>query len=223
MKMNKTLISTMLAITAFGFTASANAQNADAEASCPGCHGVVINGIQAVGSGGGKACGQRSEASWISTIDRMNGKNCGAQNVAGIAKYLAGIGLTPPPTVAPTTTTTTTTRAPTTVAPTTVAPTTTTTTAAPGVTTTNTAGPMTTTTTTTTVAATTTTTMSSGCNTYVNGTTQYKYSGSGSCHGHSDDGTGIHNVRDQNWCKKHMTHFNSSGNHTHAYPHPLCM
>ena len=92
MKMNKTLISTVLAISAFGFAANANAVNADAEASCPGCHGVVINGIQAVGSGGGKNCDQRSEAAWIDTIDRMNAKNCGANNVAGIAKYLAGIG-----------------------------------------------------------------------------------------------------------------------------------
>lgn len=79
----------------------------------------------------------------------------------------------------------------------------------------------TTSTTVTTAATTTTTTL---CNTYVNGTTQYPYSGKGSCHGHSDDGTTTgHIVRDQKWCRKHMTHFNGNGNHTHAYPHPACM
>lgn len=73
----------------------------------------------------------------------------------------------------------------------------------------------------TTTSSTTTTTL---CNTYVNGTSQHPYSGSGSCHGHSDDRTTTgHIVRDQKWCRKHMTHFNSSGNHTHAYPHPVCM
>ena len=72
-----------------------------------------------------------------------------------------------------------------------------------------------------TVATTTTTTL---CNTYVNGTTQYKYSGSGSCHSFALDlVTGAHIVRDQQYCQKHMTHFNSSGNHVHAYPHPSCM
>ena len=75
--------------------------------------------------------------------------------------------------------------------------------------------------TTTTVATTTTTTL---CNAYVNGTTQYKYSGSGSCHSFALDlVTGAHIVRDQKYCRQHMTHFNSSGNHVHAYPHPACM
>ena len=78
-----------------------------------------------------------------------------------------------------------------------------------------------TTTTSTTTSSTPTTTL---CNTYVNGTTQYKYSGSGSCHSFALDlVTGAHIVRDQQYCQKHMTHFNSSGNHVHAYPHPSCM
>ena len=73
----------------------------------------------------------------------------------------------------------------------------------------------------TTVATTTTTTL---CNTVVNGTTQYPYSGSGSCHSFAnDDVTGAHIVRDQSYCKKHISHFNSKGNHVHAYPHPACM
>ena len=75
--------------------------------------------------------------------------------------------------------------------------------------------------TTTTVATTTTTTL---CNPYVNGTTQHKYSGSGSCHSFALDlVTGAHIVREQKYCRQHMTHFNSSGNHVHAYPHPACM
>ena len=74
---------------------------------------------------------------------------------------------------------------------------------------------------TTTVSSTTTTTL---CNTYVNGTTQFPYSGSGSCHSFAiDDLSGAHIVRDQSYCKKHMSHFNSKGNHVHAYPHPACM
>ena len=76
---------------------------------------------------------------------------------------------------------------------------------------------------TTTTSSTTTTTL---CNTYVNGTTQHPYSGSGSgsCHSFAnDDVTGVHIVRDQSYCKKHMSHFNSKGNHVHAYPHPMCM
>ena len=78
-----------------------------------------------------------------------------------------------------------------------------------------------TTSTTTTVLSTTTTTL---CNTYVNGTTQYPYSGSGSCHSFAnDDVTAAHIVRDQSYCKKHMSHYNSKGNHVHAHPHPMCM
>ena len=240
MKMNKTLISTVLAISAFGFAANANAVNADAEASCPGCHGVLIDGVQAVGSGGGKNCSQRSEAAWVDTINRMNGKNCGANNVAGIAKYLAtfGAATTTTTTTKATTTstapiTTTTAATTTTTAPITTTTATTTTTTAPidtGTTTTaadttTTAAVTTTTATTetpTTVATTTTTTMA-GCNTYVNGTTQYKYSGKGSCHGHDDTGVEGHVVKDERWCQKHMSHTNSNGNHTHAYPHPTCM
>ena len=73
----------------------------------------------------------------------------------------------------------------------------------------------------TTTSSTTTTTL---CNSYVNGTTQYKYSGSGSCHSFTLDlVTGAHIVRDQKYCQQHMSHFNSSGNHVHAYPHPVCM
>ena len=67
----------------------------------------------------------------------------------------------------------------------------------------------------TTVATTTTTTLK--CNTSVNSTTQYKYSGSGSCHDKD------HQVNPERWCKKHAPHLNSNGSHVHAYPHPLCM
>ena len=75
--------------------------------------------------------------------------------------------------------------------------------------------------TTTTTSSTTSTTL---CNAYVNGTTQYPYSGSGSCHSFTLDlVTGAHIVRDQKYCQQHMSHFNSSGNHVHAYPHPVCM
>ena len=243
MKINKTILSAVLATAALGLTANANAVNADAENSCPGCHGVVINGMQAVGSGGGKNCAPRSEAEWVVTIDRMNGKNCGASNVAGIAKYLFAFGTTTnlgttttttlpvttttTTTLPVTTTTTTTTTLPTTTTTTTTLPVTTTTTLPVTTTSTTTTVPVTTTTTTTpqttntTVATTTTTT--SGCNTYVNGTTQYPYSGSGSCHGHGDDGTGNHIVQNQKWCQKHVLHMNSSGSHAHAYPHPRCL
>lgn len=82
----------------------------DAEISCPGCHGVLINGAQAVGTGGGRNCAQRSEADWITTIDRMNAKGCGAENVFGIANYLANFdsSVTTPTTLTTSTTTTTT-------------------------------------------------------------------------------------------------------------------
>ena len=181
----------------------------DSKNSCPSCHGIVINGIQAVGSGGGRNCAQRSESAWVATINKMVGKGCpDVTDVQGAARYLASIGAT--------TTTTTTTKATTTTTATTAVQTTTT--APIGDTTTTGA------TTTITVGTTTTTTAMTGCNTYVNGTTQYKYGGSGSCHGHGDDlVTGDHVVRDQKWCQKHMTHFNSKGNHTHTYPHPQCM
>ena len=67
----------------------------------------------------------------------------------------------------------------------------------------------------TTVATTTTTTLK--CNTSVNGTTQYKYSGSGTCHDKD------HLVNSESWCKKHALHLESNGSHAHAYPHPVCM
>ena len=80
------------------------------------------------------------------------------------------------------------------------------------------------TTSTSSTSTTDTTTSTTLCNTYVNGTTQYPYSGSGSCHSFAnDDVTGLHIVRDQSYCKKHMSHLNSKGNHVHAYPHPMCM
>ena len=82
-------------------------------------------------------------------------------------------------------------------------------------TTTTTAPPTTVATTSTTVAATTTTTLK--CNTSVNGTTQYKYGGSGTCHDKD------HLVNSESWCKKHALHLESNGSHAHAYPHPACM
>ena len=86
------------------------------------------------------------------------------------------------------------------------------------------ASPSTSTTTSTSSTTTSSATTTTLCNPYVNGTTQYPYSGSGSCHSiANDDVTGLHIVRDQSYCKKHMSHFNSKGNHVHAYPHPMCM
>ena len=91
----------------------------------------------------------------------------------------------------------------------------------PPIATTSTSTSSTTTSTTSTSTTTSTTTL---CNTYVNGTTQYPSSGKGSCHSFAiDDMSGEHIVRDQAYCKKHMSHFNSKGNHVHAYPHPMCM
>lgn len=78
-----------------------------AEESCPGCHNVLIDGVMAVGTGsGGRNCAQRSEADWIITIDRMNAKNCGATDVAGIANYLANFDTNVTTTTSTVTTTT---------------------------------------------------------------------------------------------------------------------
>ena len=218
MNINKTMISALLAVSAFGLTASmsASALNADAEAACPGCHGVVINSIQAVGSGG-RNCSQRSVSSWLSTISKMKGKGCKvvAGTEQGIADYLACVG-----NPACTTTTTTATTASTTATTDTTTATTGTVTATTDTTTATTAS--TTATTASTTASTTATTVP-GCNTYVNGTTQYKYSGKGICHGYGDDRTGPHIVHVEDWCKKHKDHFNSAGSHAHAPVHPTCM
>ena len=330
----KNCIVVLLALSAFSLTVSPAFADGktDAEATCPGCHGVVINGIQAAGSGG-KICAQRTTAEWTATIERMNGKGCGvpAGSIAGIAGYLACVtfpsGVCPPPPTSTSTTTSTTsststsTTTSTTLTPppicyypdgstvfgingffpypycppgsstipppsctdglptfdgrTWVCPTTTTSTSSTSTTstTTTTSGltcysptadglsyitevsyqgfcssgwaysppphcpggtlsivqnhmwqcsvTTSSTTSSTTTSSTTTTTL---CNTYVNGTTQYAYSGSGSCHSFAiDDISGAHIVRDQSYCKKHMSHYNSKGNHVHAHPHPVCM
>ena len=230
MKINKTILSALFATAALGFTASANAAFPAAENSCPTCHGIIINGIQAVGTGG-RNCSQRSEAAWVVTVNDMIGKGCDTiTDVQGIAKYLASIGTATTTTTKATTTTTAATTTTTAATTTTTAATTTTTTAADtgstttAADTTTTVQVTTTTTATPTTVATTTTTTMAGCNTYVNGTTQYPYSGKGSCHGHGEDLTTFgHIVRDQTWCQKHKSHENSRGNHTHAYPHPTCM
>ena len=325
----KVISAALLAFSTLGLTISPLAfadGKTDAEATCPGCHGIVINGIQAVGTGG-RTCAQRSVAEWTATIDRMNAKGCWvpAGSIAGIANYLAGLGST---TSSSSTTSSTSTSSTSSSSSTTTSSTTTTTffelcspwnklyigtyptslsfTATEGgtipasqsltvfasvnhssltvywsaggipewlsisptggfqgstqgtasITSTQlTAGVYTATiyftardscpydmagtslpvtftidpsTSTTTASSTTPTTSSTTsttlCNTYVNGTTQYKYSGSGSCHSFAnDDVSGLHIVRDQSYCKKHMSHFNSKGNHVHAYPHPMCM
>lgn len=209
----------------------------DANYFCTGCHGVIVNGIQAAGSGG-KVCAQRTVTEWTSTIDRMNAKGCGVSTskITGIANYLASLG-TGSTTSSTTTTsfegTTTTTPVTTTTTSgggttTTVSPTTTTTlmgnsTSSTAATTTSTSTVTTSTTSTavpTTVATTTTTTI---CKTFVNGTTDYPYGGIGSCHGHGDNGTGDHTVREEKWCQQHMSHTNNAGNHTHALTHPQCI
>ena len=209
MNINKTMISALLAVSAFGLTASmaAYATKADAEASCPGCHGVVIGGIQAAGVGG-RNCSQRSESAWLSTISKMKSKGCNVVSgtEASMAAYFACVGN---PACGIITTTTTTTK------------TTASTTASTASTTASTAS---TTATTASTTATTTTTTLAGCNAYVNGTPQYKYLGKGSCHSFAEDLiTGVHIVRDQEYCNKHKAHENSKGNHVHAYPHPQCM
>ena len=224
----------------------------DAALYCSGCHdGLTVNGV-AVG-GGQRVCQQRTVTEWTATIDRMNAKGCGvpAGSIAGIANYLAGLSVdTPPPIcnngpaqfingswvcpypplfcytstgsqlmvvgiyspdpwVCPAGTSTTppptcTDGLPTFDGSAWICPTSTTSTSS-----------------TSTTVTTTTTTL---CNSYVNGTTQYLYSGSGTCHSFAiDDMSGAHIVRDQAYCKKHMSHFNSKGNHVHAYPHPICM
>ena len=213
----KSVISALLAVSAFGLTASISAY-ADGQsivaAQCQGCHGVSINGIQVSGSGG-KTCSQRTEALWVTAVNRMVGKGCGVASgdVNLVAAYLATVGVT----TATTTTTTATTATPTTTTATTATPTTTTATTATATTTTATTATPTTTTT-------TTSTTMMGCNTYVNGTTQYKYMGTGSCHSFAEDlVTGLHIVRDQTYCQQHMRHENSRGNHVHTYPHPQCM
>ena len=300
----KIIISALLILTAIGLTTSLPAfadGKTDAEAACPGCHGVIINGIQAVGIGG-RNCAQRTTAEWTATIERMNNKGCAvpAGSIAGIASYLAGLGGTistpttcydtggwtyitytgtcPPGfSTTPPTSTSTTTTIPTVTTTTSTSlfagttcyyasgesfvahigltpycpfgtaytpppscpggtlsividhvwqcsiqcPDGSTVTALWGAVPTCPSTTSTTSTSTTSIATTTTTTL---CNTYVNGTTQHPYSGSGSCHSFAiDDMSGAHIVRDQSYCKKHMSHLNSKGNHVHAYPHPVCM
>ena len=327
----KVIYATLLSLSSFSLTTSLALADGktDAEATCPGCHGVIINNIQAVGTGG-RSCVQRTATEWEATINRMNGKGCGvpAGSIAGIASYLAcvtfpsGICMPTSTTSSTSTSTSTTSSSNTTTSSTTTStffercspwnqlyisanPTSLSFTAteggaipasqsltvsasvnqsfltaswsvgavpawlsisptggsqgstqvtasiistqlSPGVytatiyftardgcpydyagtslTVTFTIDPSTSSTTTSstsTVATTTTTTL---CNSYVNGTTQFPYSGSGSCHGFAiDDMSGAHIVRDQAYCKKHMSHYNSKGNHVHAYPHPSCM
>ena len=325
----KTMMSVLFGLSVLGLTTSmsANALNANAEATCPGCHGVIIGTTQAVGSGGRK-CLQRSVSEWLSAISKMKNKSCNvvAGTEQGMAEYLACVEN---PACSTSTTTTTTSSTTSTTSTTTLPPTTgdydmgitltgstsypifdhpnsygvsynaTITNHGPGIGVadiyfkdpvsigyssiyisncvatgrygcratlasgaqatvtastanvglgTNTlfnifltdvlgdtlietnsannsaslslASPPTSTSSSTT-SSTTSTTL---CNTYVNGTTQYPYSGSGSCHSFAnDDVTGLHIVRDQSYCKKHMSHLNSRGNHVHAYPHPMCM
>ena len=94
----------LFAVALLLFSQISFAFNQAAEDSCPGCHSVSIDGVLAVGNGTTpRNCAQRSYADWIITIDRMNGKNCGANDVAGIANYLANFS-----TLGSTTTTTTT-------------------------------------------------------------------------------------------------------------------
>ena len=83
----------LLGISAFGLTVSMTAYadgKSDAEATCPGCHGVVIGATQAVGSGGRK-CTQRTVSEWLTTIARMKGKGCNVVSGTeqGMAAYLA--------------------------------------------------------------------------------------------------------------------------------------
>ena len=265
---------------------------ADAEATCPGCHGIVINGIQAVGTGG-RSCVQRTATEWEATVIRMNDKGCGVPSgsIVGIASYLASVGfercsprnqlyISANPTslsftateggaipasqlltvfasvspsfltaswsvgavpswlsISPTSGSQGSTQVTASIISTQLSAGVYTATinfsaadgcpydfAGTSLTVTFTIDPSVSTTTsssTTTVSSTTTTTL---CNSYVNGTTQFPFSGSGSCHGFAiDDMSGAHIVRDQAYCKKHMSHFNSKGNHVHAYPHPSCM
>ena len=332
----KVIYATLLSLSSLSLTNSIAFADgkADAEAACPGCHGVIINGIQAVGSGG-RNCAQRTTNEWVATIERMNAKGCGvpAGSIYGIALYLgsdcSGCRTTSTTSSTSTSTSTSTTSTTTTtlyvdpfgydmgvsVTGSTVYPipfhsgsysvsyTGTITNYGPGIgvadiifkdplnlgsssislsncvatgrygcratlaageqatvtasvgsvglgtdtlfyislsdvsgdamfetnstnnsATLSLASPSTSTTTSTSSTTTSSTTTTTLCNTYVNGTTQYKYSGSGSCHSFAnDDVTAAHIVRDQSYCKKHVSHFNNKGNHVHAYPHPACM
>ena len=329
----KTMMSVLFGLSVLGLTTSmsANALNANAEAACPGCHGVIIGTTQAVGSGGIN-CPQRSVSAWLSTISKMKSKGCivVAGTEQGIAEYLACVenpACTSSTSSTSTTSSTTTTTlltgnydmgianlsgysyslsgpegalyygvqcsavivnngpgmgiaqlgfssyvsfrgsvscsVPSCLA--TLMPGQSATismtdgvhlgvpftcavfvsdvpgdqyidtnlsnnTASLGGTNTSTSSTSTTSSTNTSTSSTSSTSTTSSttsttlCNTYVNGTTQYPYSGSGSCHSFAnDDVTGLHIVRDQSYCKKHMSHLNSKGNHVHAYPHPACM
>ena len=256
--------SVLVALSLFGLIASqsASAVCVDAECgiletTCPGCHGVIINGIQVAGIGG-KTCTQRSVSAWLTTLNKMKNKGCSV--VAGteqiLAEYLACVG-NPACTTSSTSSTSSTSTSSTSSTTSTVPQGQTVTCyRADGSSFTHTVmptdmnvcppgssfnppppcpdgvltllGPVwictatsSTSTSSTSSSSTTSTTL---CNTYVNGTAQYPYSGSGSCHSFAnDDVTGLHIVRDQSYCKKHMSHLNSKGNHVHAYPHPVCM
>ena len=76
----KSSISTLLALSLLGlitshsaFAVCVDAECGMLEATCPGCHGVVINGIQVAGSGG-RTCTQRSVSAWLTTLNKMKNK-----------------------------------------------------------------------------------------------------------------------------------------------------
>ena len=71
-----------------GSSAHASGQS-DTQMYCTGCHDGMVIGGNMVGAGD-KNCGNRGYQGWVSTIDKMNGKGCGApaSAIPGMATYM---------------------------------------------------------------------------------------------------------------------------------------
>ena len=71
-----------------GSLAHASGQS-DTAMYCTGCHDGLVVGGNTVGAGD-KSCGNRGYQGWVDTIDKMNGKGCGAtaSAIPGMATYL---------------------------------------------------------------------------------------------------------------------------------------
>lgn len=201
MNAKKIMIFILLQLSALGLMVSGISQadtQSDVAFSCgPGCHETTLSpsGYSVGGTYGGRKAAERSVSAWLTSINAM-GNKCGFTAIGpnGTTSYQTAAEFLYAMQYVSTSSTSSTSTS----------------------TTNSTAS--------TSTSTTTTTTIPTSCNAYVNGTTQFPYSGSGSCHSFSDDnGTGTHIVRDESYCKKHMSHLNSKGNHVHAYPHPACM
>lgn len=201
MNAKKTLIFILLQLSALGLMVSGVSRadtQSDVAFSCgTGCHGTTLSpsGYIVGSTPGGRFAREMTVAQWLTNINAMSGK-CGFAAIGpnGTTSFQTAAEFLYAKQYVSTSSTSSTS--------------TTSSTSSTSISTTTT----------------TTTTIPTSCNTYVNGTTQYPYSGSGSCHGYENgDMSGLHIVRDESYCKKHMSHLNSKGNHVHAYPHPACM